>query len=105
MDPPDHTRLRKLINEAFTGRAVARLRSRSEGITTQLLDELAEDDEVDLLAALAGPLPITVICELLGVREEERNELKVWSGVLVSSAGRGGSGRSRRSSCTPTSAG
>jgi cytochrome P450 len=85
-DPPDHTRLRKLINKAFTAHAVARLRSRIEEITAQLLDELAKDDEADLLAGFAGPLPITVICELLGVREEDRTEFSVWSGVLVSSA-------------------
>ena len=85
-DPPDHTRLRKLINKAFTAHAVARMRSRIGEITAQLLDELAKDDEADLLAGFAGPLPITVICELLGVREEDRTEFSVWSGVLVSSA-------------------
>ncbi|MEC3978356.1 cytochrome P450 family protein [Amycolatopsis sp. H20-H5] len=86
MDPPDHTRVRKLINKAFTARSVARMRSRIEEITAQLLDELGTGDEVDLLAGFAGPLPITVICELLGVREEDRHEFAVWSGVLVSSA-------------------
>jgi cytochrome P450/protein-L-isoaspartate O-methyltransferase len=66
-DPPDHTRLRKLVNQAFTARAVEALRPRIEEITAELLDDLARHDEVDLLAAFAVPLPITVIGELLGV--------------------------------------
>ncbi|MCR6488734.1 cytochrome P450 [Amycolatopsis sp. OK19-0408] len=85
MDPPDHTRLRRLINKAFTPAAVARLRSRIEEITAGLLDALAGARETDLLATFAGPLPITVICELLGVREADRAEFSVWSGVVVSS--------------------
>ncbi|MFF3867796.1 hypothetical protein [Micromonospora sp. NPDC001898] len=57
-------------------RTVARLRARIAEVTTQLLDELAEADEVDLLAASPGPLPITLICELPGVRVEDRNETR-----------------------------
>ncbi|MFF4600910.1 cytochrome P450 family protein [Amycolatopsis sp. CA-161197] len=82
-DPPDHTRLRKLVNKAFTPRAIAGLRPRIEQITTQLLDAMAEHEQVDLMAAFAGPVPITVICELLGVREADRGEFTGWSNILL----------------------
>ncbi|HEY2063100.1 MAG TPA: cytochrome P450 [Amycolatopsis sp.] len=85
-DPPQHTRLRKLINKAFTARTVARLRPRIEEITAALLDEMAGRDQVDLMPAYAGPVPITVICELLGIREEDRGEFTGWSNILLSSA-------------------
>ncbi|MCR6490126.1 cytochrome P450 [Amycolatopsis sp. OK19-0408] len=85
-DPPDHTRLRKLVNKAFTGRTVARLRPRVEEITADLLDELAGQDRVDLLPSFAAPLPITVICELLGVRAEDRTEFAAWSKTMLSAA-------------------
>lgn len=85
-DPPDHTRLRKLVNKAFTPRAVARLRPRIEEITERLLDEIARAGAVDLLASFAFPLPITVICELLAVPEDDRVAFARWSNVLVSAA-------------------
>ncbi|WP_410568907.1 cytochrome P450 family protein [Amycolatopsis sp. cmx-4-61] len=85
-DPPDHTRLRKLVNKAFTARTVARLRPRVEQITAELLDALAGQERADLVAAFAAPLPITVICELLGVREEDRAEFSGWSKTLLSAA-------------------
>jgi len=83
-DPPDHTRLRKLVNKAFTGRTVARLRPRVEEITAELLDALAGQERADLLPSFAAPLPITVICELLGVREEDRADFSGWSRTLLS---------------------
>ncbi|MFJ7217276.1 cytochrome P450 [Amycolatopsis sp. NPDC098790] len=83
-DPPDHSRLRKLVNKAFTGRTVARLRPRVEEITTELLDALAGQERVDLLPSFAAPLPITVICELLGVAPEDRTEFSAWSKTLLS---------------------
>jgi cytochrome P450 len=85
-DPPDHTRLRKLVNKAFTARTVSRLRPRIEQIADELLDAVAATGEVDLLAALAFPLPITVICELLGVPAEDREKFRVWSNTIVSAA-------------------
>jgi cytochrome P450 len=84
-DPPDHTRLRKLVNKAFTARTVARLRPRIEEITAGLLDAMEGSDRADLLPAFAGPVPITVICELLGIREEDRGEFTGWSNTLLSS--------------------
>ncbi|GHF06994.1 cytochrome P450 [Amycolatopsis deserti] len=84
-DPPDHTRLRKLVNKAFTARTVARLRPRIEQITDELLDAMAARGRADLLDAFAYPLPITVICELLGIPEAERGEFREWSNTLLNS--------------------
>ncbi|WP_336159216.1 cytochrome P450 family protein [Amycolatopsis sp. VC5-11] len=83
-DPPVHTRLRKLVNKAFTARTVARLRPRIQEIADTLLDEMARHEQVDLVQAFAEPLPITVICELLGVRVEDRGQFTAWSHLLLS---------------------
>ncbi len=85
-DPPDHTRLRKLVGKAFTVRAVDAMRDRVAEIADELLDGLAGRDEVDLLAEFAFPLPITVISELMGVPELERAEFREWSTALVTAA-------------------
>jgi cytochrome P450 len=88
LDPPDHTRLRKLVSKAFTSRAVARLRPAIERIADDLLDAMAADlaahGEVDLLDALAFPLPIAVISELLGVPHADRARLRMWSKAFTS---------------------
>jgi cytochrome P450 len=83
LDPPDHERLRKLVNKAFTARRVAELRPRITAITAGLLDDMATRREVDLLASFAFPLPITVICELLGVPVADRDQFRVWSATIV----------------------
>ncbi|MFI6041478.1 cytochrome P450 [Nocardia sp. NPDC051321] len=95
-DPPDHTRLRKMVNKAFTTRRVAALRPRIEEITAGLLDRMAEHDEVDLLAAFAIPLPVTVICELLGVPFADREDFQRWTKVMVGV----GSDLAERTRCT-----
>jgi len=87
-DPPDHTRLRKLVSRAFTARRVADLRPRVEAITASLLDALtagatAGSAEVDLIETFAFPLPVTVICELLGVPVRDRDRFKEWSHAVV----------------------
>jgi cytochrome P450 len=87
-DPPDHTRLRKLVATAFTMRRVELLRPRIEQITDDLLAGLATRDRVDLVDEFAFPLPVTVICELLGVPRDDRDEFREWSATLVSSYGR-----------------
>ncbi|MGY1641758.1 cytochrome P450 [Geodermatophilus sp. SYSU D00703] len=85
-DPPDHTRLRKLVGRAFTMRAVAGLRPRVEQIATELADAMAAGPaEVDLLDAFAFPLPMSVICELLGVPDDERSAFRTWSNTLLAS--------------------
>jgi cytochrome P450 len=87
-DPPAHTRLRKLVSRAFTARRIAALRPRIESITASLLDELAAgaasgSAEVDLIETFAFPLPVTVICELLGVPVRDRDRFKEWSHAIV----------------------
>ncbi|HUQ58820.1 cytochrome P450 [Lentzea sp.] len=83
-DPPDHTRLRKLVSKAFTVRAIQALRPEIQRITDELVEDLSDHDEVDLLEAFAFPLPIRVICLLLGVPVAEQQEFKSWSRALVS---------------------
>ncbi|MEU4200057.1 cytochrome P450 [Streptomyces sp. NPDC045470] len=85
-DPPQHTRLRKLVAREFTSRRVEALRPRVQQITDELLDTMlaAPDGRADLVEALAFPLPMTVICELLGVPDIERETFRVWSNELVS---------------------
>ena len=78
VDPPDHTRLRRLVSAAFSPRRVEGMRPRVQSIVDDLLDELAlqeSDSRADLVAAFAFPLPFTVICELLGVPEPDRAAL------------------------------
>lgn len=80
VDPPDHTRLRRLVSAAFSTRRVEALRSYIQTITDDLLDDIAgqgPDNPIDLVAAFAFPLPFTVICELLGVPQSDRASLGV----------------------------
>lgn len=81
-DGPDHTRLRKLVSRAFTVRRVGDLRPRVEEIAASLLDGLS--GSVDLVEDYAYPLPITVICELVGIPEEDRPSWHEWGRALVS---------------------
>ncbi|GAA4553347.1 cytochrome P450 [Pseudonocardia xishanensis] len=83
MDPPDHTRLRKLVSRAFTVRAIAEMRPRITAVAEELADAMT-GDEVDLLDAFAFPLPMTVISELLGVPPERREDFRGWSNTLLS---------------------
>ncbi|HLU56554.1 MAG TPA: cytochrome P450 [Pseudonocardia sp.] len=83
-DGADHTRLRKLVSRTFTVRRVTELRPRVEEITAALLDRMAGlPQPVDLVAELAYPLPITVICELVGVAEEDRPAWRRWGSAFV----------------------
>ena len=79
LDPPDHTRLRSLVSQAFTPRMVESLRPRIQLLVDDLLDAVVETGEMDVLADLAYPLPTVVICELLGVPPEDREKFKGWS--------------------------
>ncbi|MEO6629387.1 MAG: cytochrome P450 [Aquihabitans sp.] len=84
MDPPDHTRLRKLVSKAFTPRAVERFRSRAVDLTDEILADLAtREGPVDLIADLAFPLPFQVISELLGMPEGDRDQLRAWSHTVT----------------------
>ena len=79
LDPPDHTRLRALVTRAFTSRAVNALEARIRAATAALLDAIDDPGGFDLMAALAQPLPIIVIAEMLGVPAEDRDRFKRWS--------------------------
>ncbi|MFI9201645.1 cytochrome P450 [Streptomyces sp. NPDC053048] len=81
-DPPEHTRLRRLVTKAFTSGAVTRLHPYIQHIVDRLLDALPSDGEADLVAGLTIPLPVTVICQLLGVPEADRAQVRTWSNDL-----------------------
>ena len=79
LDPPDHTRIRQLVSKAFTPRTVERLRPRISQICDGILDEAADRGALDVVADLGYVLPVTVICELLGVPVEDRDQFGPWS--------------------------
>ncbi len=79
MEPPDHTRVRRLVSKAFTPRYVEGLRPRVRAIMDELVDRVAGAGEFDLLRELAEPLPVTVIAEMLGVPPSDRHLLRPWS--------------------------
>lgn len=84
MDPPRHTRIRRLMGAAFSVRMVTRLQPRVRQLVDGLLDELAVTDQpADLVRILAEPLPIMVICELLGVPDRDRAQIRAWGGRLI----------------------
>jgi cytochrome P450 len=82
-DPPDHTRLRGLVSKAFTPKVVESLRRRTQEVVDELLDAAIEEGQVDLLDAFAYPLPVRVICDLLGVPVEDQERFKGWSNALA----------------------
>jgi cytochrome P450 len=82
-DPPEHTRLRRLVSKAFTARRVEALRPRVQRITDDLLDRISPRGRADLVAEFALPLPITVIGELLGVPESDRARFRSWTDEIL----------------------
>ncbi|MCU1449377.1 MAG: cytochrome [Acidimicrobiales bacterium] len=82
-DPPDHTRLRKLVSKAFTPRRIESLRPRVQELVDQSLDEAAEAGELELIGDFAFPLPFAVISEMLGIPLADADQLREWSGTLV----------------------
>ncbi|MEV6897176.1 cytochrome P450 [Amycolatopsis sp. NPDC051372] len=83
LNPPDHTRLRRLVSKAFTPRMVERLRPRVEDITARLISDLIDAGSADLMTALAAPLPVEVISEMLGVPMADRSRFAEWSHALA----------------------
>lgn len=83
LEPPDHTRLRRLVSHAFTPRRVAGMRTRIRELADGLVDGLVEAGGGDLLATLAEPLPVAVIAELLGIEGRDRDLLRPWSNAIV----------------------
>lgn len=86
LDPPDHTRLRRLISQVFTARRVSQLRPQIQAITDDLLDAVDTAQPVDLMGSLAVPLPVNVIGELLGVPAAERGQFRTWTTTLTTPA-------------------
>lgn len=87
-DPPDHTRLRALVSQAFTPRRVERLAPRIQAIADQLIDQVQALGEMDLIAAFALPLPVFVICEMLGIPDSDREQVADWSQAIISPGSR-----------------
>jgi cytochrome P450 len=84
IDPPEHTRLRKLVASAFTARRIEALRPRVAGIVDQLIDAMAgRPQPTDLVAAFSLPLPAQVICEMLGVPAEDLGQFHAWSDTII----------------------
>ncbi|MFJ2212912.1 cytochrome P450 [Streptomyces sp. NPDC101062] len=85
LDPPDHTRLRRLATKAFTARRIEALRPRAQKIADELVEAMrAKGTPAELVEDFALPLPITVICELLGVPFEDRADFRLWSDAFLS---------------------
>ncbi|WP_310768164.1 cytochrome P450 [Mycobacterium sp. Z3061] len=83
MDPPDHTRVRKLVHKAFTPKRVAALRGHIEAIVGELADEAQAKGTFDLIHDVAEPLPAIVIAELLGVPAEDHRQFRQWSSTMI----------------------
>jgi cytochrome P450 len=83
MDPPGHTRLRKLVSRVFTVRRMEALRPRVARVAAELIDGLPAGARVDIMASYAFLLPVLVICELLGVPPTDRDEFAAWSNAMV----------------------
>ncbi|MEE2768685.1 MAG: cytochrome P450 [Actinomycetota bacterium] len=83
LDPPDHTRLRKLVQRTFTPRAIGRMRGQTTSIVDDLLDELADQNEIDLIADYAFVVPFAVIHSMLGLPEADMAKVRSWSQALV----------------------
>src|SRR5438876_10908864 len=80
-DPPEHRKLRNLVNQAFTPRAVARLSDRITQITQELLDQVRDQGKMDVVSDIAFPLPAKVIAEMLGVPSEDWDIFQRWARV------------------------
>ncbi|MER5492095.1 cytochrome P450 [Streptomyces sp. NPDC002490] len=96
IDPPDHTRLRRLVSKAFTPRRVAAFAPRVQQLTDRFIDDFAARGEADLIHEFAFPLPIYAICDLLGVPAEDQDDFRDWAGMMIRHGGgpRGGVARS-----------
>jgi cytochrome P450 len=83
LDPPDHTRLRRLVSKAFTPRTVQALRPGIQRMVDAMLDQMADEGISDVVDRLAFPLPFDVISEMLGMPASDKEQIKEWSGAIV----------------------
>jgi pimeloyl-[acyl-carrier protein] synthase len=84
-DPPDHTRLRALVSKAFTPRMIETMRDHIQEIVDRLLDRVNDAGRMDVIEDLAYPLPVTVICEMLGVPVDDHASIRGWSADIARS--------------------
>jgi len=82
-EPPAHTRIRSLVSKVFTPKRVEGLRSRLENITHSLIDQVQPNGSCEFVSAIAEPLPVAMIAELLGIPEVDRHHLRPWSAAIV----------------------
>lgn len=82
-DPPDHTRLREIAHKAFTPKIITELKDCIQEIADELLNQVKEKGEMELIEDFAFPLPIIVICDLLGIPKEDRNLFRKWSNTIL----------------------
>lgn len=95
-DPPDHTRLRALVNQAFTPRRVEQMRPRVQEVADLLLAQVAPKGAMDIIADYALPLPVVVISDMLGIPSVDRDQVAQWSQVIISPGARGLPTRERK---------
>jgi cytochrome P450 len=87
MDPPDHTRLRRLVARTFTPRAVASWAPRIDRLIDEILDRAFDAGDVDVVTAVSEPLPVTVIAEMMGVPVERQADFRRWSDATIETTG------------------
>jgi len=85
LDPPDHTRLRALLNKAFTPRVVDAMAPSIQGVVDELLDRVESRGSMDYIADFAYPLPVMVICDLMGIPREDQGKIEAWCRDLLPS--------------------
>ena len=83
LDPPEHSRLRKLLNKEFTPNMIQRLRPRIQQVVDTLLDQAAGKPEMEFMTEFASPLPVRVIAEMLGIPSEDQRDFQIWSDALT----------------------
>ncbi|WP_088363331.1 cytochrome P450 family protein [Bacillus cereus] len=86
VDPPDHTRLRRLVSKAFTPRMIEDLRPRIQQIADELLVAVQEQGKMEIISDFAYPLPIIVISEMLGIPTTDRNQFREWTQILMNAS-------------------
>lgn len=84
LDPPEHSRLRKLLNKEFTPNMIQRMRPRIQQVVDSLLDDVVGKSEIEFMTGFANPLPVRVIAEMLGIPGEDQSDFQIWSDDLAS---------------------
>jgi cytochrome P450 len=95
-DPPDHTRLRALVSQAFTPRRVEQMAGRITDIANELIDKMARQEVIELIDSFAFPLPVMVIMELLGVPTADAEQVRGWSKAIIAPGSHGVGYRQRK---------